>query len=511
MTVVAAGPTARRDARSPRAARATAVTVAVLTLAAIAIRLYRLRGGYAHGVVGYDDGVYLGSALGLVDGRLPYRDYVFAQPPGITLLLTPDALLAKLVGTAQAMGLAKVLTGLAGAAGVPLVARLIRQRGLPAVAVACGIVAFQDDAVAAGYGVLLEPWLVLFVLIGAALVFEDGGLAGERRLCWGGLAFGFAAAVKIWALAPVLAVVLVVLAHRRPPLRFLGGVAAGFLVPVLPFACLAPGAFVHQVLTVQLLRTPDARTSLAYRLVHLFAVSPPTADEPPGFAALVVIALAFAGVLVLAWVRVGRVADALDHFAVLGTVLVVAMLLVPGTLYWHYAAFAAPFLALAMALPLGRLRARTAERRWLVAGALFALIPAGTVLGADAYGFTLRNDARQVDAIVPARACVVTNMSSSMIADDRFTPTRPDCPSPIDSFGTALAAADGRAPSVASLQTPALRALWARAYRHADFVYLVHRDSPLVPADPARHRYLVTHFHRVQVGGLAGRLYARDR
>ena len=37
----------------------------------------------------YDDGVYLGAALHLVNGVLPYRDFVLLHPPGITLLMTP--------------------------------------------------------------------------------------------------------------------------------------------------------------------------------------------------------------------------------------------------------------------------------------------------------------------------------------------------------------------------------------------------------------------------------------
>ena len=52
---------------------------------------------------------------------------------------------------------------------------------------------------------LLEPWLVLFCLLGALAVFDGDRLAGSRRrLVWGGVAFGFAGAVKVWAILPVL-------------------------------------------------------------------------------------------------------------------------------------------------------------------------------------------------------------------------------------------------------------------------------------------------------------------
>ena len=74
------------------------------------------------GVAWYDDGVYFGSALRLVQGAAPYRDFVFAQPPGITLLLTPAALLAKVTGTAWGMAVARILTVLASTAVVVLAA-----------------------------------------------------------------------------------------------------------------------------------------------------------------------------------------------------------------------------------------------------------------------------------------------------------------------------------------------------------------------------------------------------
>ena len=41
---------------------------------------------------GYDEGVYLGAATRLVNGALPYRDFVLVHPPGIVLLMFPVAL-----------------------------------------------------------------------------------------------------------------------------------------------------------------------------------------------------------------------------------------------------------------------------------------------------------------------------------------------------------------------------------------------------------------------------------
>ena len=69
---------------------------------------------------------------------------------------------------------------------MPLAGLLVRHRGLLAVTVACGILAVYPDSVQAAHTVLLEPWLVLFCLLGALAVFDGDRLASSRRLVWGG-------------------------------------------------------------------------------------------------------------------------------------------------------------------------------------------------------------------------------------------------------------------------------------------------------------------------------------
>ena len=114
----AAGPAAARASawRQP-----TTLVIIGMTLLALAVRLYYFtRPGYLLGVTEYDDGSYFGSAVRLVHGVLPYRDFVFVQPPGITLLMTPVALLSKVTGTDTGLAIARILTMLAGAAGTAL-------------------------------------------------------------------------------------------------------------------------------------------------------------------------------------------------------------------------------------------------------------------------------------------------------------------------------------------------------------------------------------------------------
>jgi hypothetical protein len=217
------------------------VVIVITTTLALALRLYQLsRPGYLLGLTEYDDGPYFGSAVRLTHGVLPYRNFVLVQPPGITLLMMPAALLAKITGTAWGMAAGRLLTTLASAAGVVLLGLLVRHRGVFATLVASGILAVFPSSIAAAHTVLVEAWLVLFCLLGAVAVFDRDRLAGRRRLIWGGVAFGFAGAVEPWAIVPVVVVIVLCLPRVRGAAVFAAGVAAGFLVPVLPFAALAP-------------------------------------------------------------------------------------------------------------------------------------------------------------------------------------------------------------------------------------------------------------------------------
>src|SRR5580658_747684 len=113
------------------------VVIAVTTLLALGLRVYYLsRPGLLFGVTEYDDGPYFGSAVRLTQGIMPYRDFVLVQPPGITLLMLPAALLAKVTGTAWGMAIGRMLTAAAGTAGVALIGLLVRHRGVFATLVA---------------------------------------------------------------------------------------------------------------------------------------------------------------------------------------------------------------------------------------------------------------------------------------------------------------------------------------------------------------------------------------
>ena len=114
-------------------------------------------------------------------------------------------------------------------------------------------------AVAADQSLLLEPYLVCFCLIGTIAMFSGGELASSHRLALAGVAFGFAGAVKIWAIFPILVALAVCLPRWKDLRTLVLGTLAGFIVPCLPFFLLAPHAFFHDVFVTQLAHTGSGR------------------------------------------------------------------------------------------------------------------------------------------------------------------------------------------------------------------------------------------------------------
>ena len=343
------------------------VAIGACTLLALALRLFLLsRPGYLLGVTEYDDGPYFGSAVSLVHGFLPYRSFVLVQPPGITLLMVPSALLSKATGTATAMATGRVLTILASSAGVLLLGLLLRHRGLLTVIVGCGIVAVYPDSVSTARTILVEPWLVLFCLLGALALFDRDRLTTSgKRLFWGGVAFGFAGCVEVWAIFPVL-VLVVMLLLRAPRIRrasvYVGGVAVGFLVPTLPFAALAPKRFYQSLYVAQVApRAGSTRVPLPARLsdmLGLVGIPPSWLPAHPRTLILtvtVVLILVVAVMIVVAWMRLRQGPPPLEWFALASTAVIVVMFTWPDQFHYHFAAFLAPFFAMCIALPLSRL------------------------------------------------------------------------------------------------------------------------------------------------------------
>jgi hypothetical protein len=480
------------------------------TLLAVALRLYDLsRPGYLFGVSEYDDGTDFGSAVRLVHGAVPYRDFIMVQPPGITLIMFPIALITKAMGTITGMAVARVFTALASAVAVPVTGLLIRHRGLFATVVACGVLAIYPDSVLAARTVLLEPWLVLFCLLGALAVFDRDEVAGSRRrLLLGGILFGFAGAVKVWAILPVL--VILALTARRPgrAASYAAGLVLGFCLPVLPFALTAPATFYRSVIIAQLVRNDLVRVPQGYRLQQILGLTHVSQLATPPLVIIGILAvLAVAAVSVIGSRLAHSRPPALDWFVTGTCALVVASFLWPADFYYHYAGFLAPFAGLVIALPVSRLLSAPrpgGTRRWLrrirpwatwiAAAALVVLTVFQVMAEASEYSGVPAAEIAQARRIIPPGSCVATDQASYTIAINRFVSTVPGCSPMIDGVGTDYALSNGRNGETGAGSSPAVAAAWMAEFRNAEYAWLTTQEYRRIPWTPRLTAYFQSHF-----------------
>ena len=489
--------------------------IGVCTAAGAFLRFYQLaRPGYLLGLTEYDDSVNFGNALRLVSGVIPYRDFVAVQPPGTTVLMAPVALLAKGTGVAWGLAVARILTAAADTACVALLGLLVRHRGPVAAGIACGIYAVYPDALIAAHTFMLEPWLNLFCLLGALAVFDGDRLADStRRLAWGGAAFGFAVAVKLWAVVPLAVVGLLLLRRPRRLGLLAAGAAAGLAVPVLPFLAAAPTGLIKDVVVTQYLRADAHHQPSLPRLTDLAGLSlfPHLSSRATAVIVLAIAALAAAGYLAACWAGARRPAP-LDAYALIGVVAVVAMLLWPYDYWPHYGAVAGPFIALVLALPAGLLRPAEHRRQLvplLAVSAAAALLIASVGERQFAAESQLQASismtvAARADQLIPPGSCVVTDYSSLTISADRFFPAAADCPVMVDSYGTLLAATGGRK---SGQDLRADTALWRSQFAVASYVWLEWDNEGRIAWTPALHTYFTSHFRLL---GLVNGPGARD-
>jgi hypothetical protein len=545
------GTTVRPEAGSSRSTAAgtgrwqfslspVSAVIVVATLLALGLRVYQLaQPGHLLGVGDYDDGADFGSALRLIHGIVPYRDFIIVQPPGITLLMAPAAALSRWVGTAWAIGVGRMLTVAAGAAAVALGGLLVRHRGMFATVVTCGLIAVYPGSVQAAHTVLLEPWLTAFCLAGAVAVFDGDRLASGRRLVCGGAALGFAGSIKVWAIIPVAVIAAACLLSRdsgagsgpgrRVP-RFLAGVAGGFLIPVLPFAALAFGRFYSSVIVAQLVRT-GARTPMAFRLQYLTGLTSWDLGIVAFAVAAVAIAAVAAGTMIAASRITGRGPSVLEWFSVVTTALIIVAFLVPGEFYYHYPAFLAPFLAMTFALPAARIldarkaRAGTQAQapaevpssappaRWWrsaagLAGLVLLVLPLAVPGAEDSPTPTYADALPAIARVIPPGACVLSDQASLLISAKRFISSAPGCSVIVDGTGTSYALGHGQSPSTSG-RVPAVAELWRQAFGAARYVLLTSYNSNRIAWTPRLRTYFLDNFARVSGKWAPLTLYVR--
>ncbi len=497
-------------------------------LALALLLLQSLLHGHLSGLVEYDDGVYFGSSLQLIHGLLPYRDFVLIQPPMVTVLLTPFAALSLLTGTAHALEAARIFTDVVAVANVAMVGLLVRRRSTSQVLVSTATMAVYPAAVRSAQTVLLEPILVSLCLAGLLCLFEGDRISpSQRRIVIGGVLFGVAGATKLWAVFPFVAVLAVAWRQGfRTLAGWVAGGAAGFIACSLPFFVNAPAAFVHQVFVTQAVRNAGGYSSWE-RLADLTGFPGLySAVSTSGDGGVPLLCVALAAVLVLCGLafagRRGRPVEPFERFVLLASVVTAAALFLAPVYYYHYAGFAAPFVAMLYGVVIARLRRRVAggsapgvwsgraRRLGLAAGsaALLALLCATVWVRVDA--ITTAAPPRQPAAVVgdriPARGCVLFTAPAMAILDDRFTADRAGCSNVIDWLGQERVLDHGLSQAPSDARNRAVQARWLRSMRVS--VAMVIGRYP--EWGPTVERYVRRHFRLV--GGTRARvtIYVRD-
>ncbi len=406
-----------------------------------------LRGGGLDGFLGYDDGVYFAAAAGLVNGVLPYRDFLLLHPPGIALLLSPFALLAGATDGATGFAAARVAFMAIGALNAGLVTLVAGRYGRRAALIGGGLYAVWYAAARAERTLfLLGPQTTLLLL--AVLILLSGRPLRMRRAAVAGALLGAAAAIQVWAVVPIAVVAVSILLgwlglsgdRRRATIGLLGGAVVALAAVCLPFFAAAPARFISYVLTDQIDR-PSLDIGLVTRLRVLEGFS--LAGNKSLFATAAFIGLAIVGAIAV--VVVARRMPAARMWCVLAAVET-AYLLVAPNFFTHYSAWLAPVAAIvlgtAASLAIGAVErsprlftvAQVGAVGVVAAMAVFVPRTQGTVIERTALEADIRN-AGCVSADDPELLIVTSGLLRDL---------RRGCPLVVDPTGTSYDTDRGR-------------------------------------------------------------------
>jgi len=460
----------------------------------------------------YDTGVFMAASIHFVSGVFPYKDFTFVNPPGILLLMSPVALFARVFGSHDGLILARVLTSIVTALNASLLAWLVRHRGRMAMVMAGIGLALLPITLFVSSDLKLDPYSICFVLLGSVAVLSNHRQGREittRALVIGGVLFGVAAVIKLWAFFPFLALLICLSpkCRRRLPL-LVGGAALGFIVPSLPFFILAPGNFINQVFTVQLFQSvnPGFSPGVPLRLSVLTGLYP-TSITPTSREAIVIFASLFAFVGV-ATIRNSN-PNVTDAYLVITSVITVCALLAAPAFQLYYAYFAAPFLVGAISVSMSRLgnpvkrlvglieisRVVRSFLTWTIAGigilVVFALVLNLTTFYTNYawfYGLYGPNVA-VVDRVVPSGSCVVYDFVFDGVYTNRLS-NDPGCPRVVDSYGMWQEWGNHLiAPS------PRFVSEWKGYFQKAQYVVLHTPKTSYIPWDTSLTKWFDANYH----------------
>jgi hypothetical protein len=215
--------------------RALLWQLAGLGVLAFLIRLIPvLLSGGLQGMIDYDDGVYMGSALALVRGKIVYRDFYMLHPPGIVYVLSPFAALSWVFSDATAFAAARFAFMVLGGLNTFLVGVVASRFGRTAAFAAAGL--YMVWLVVAK--VERSTWLVApqntlellaLFLLAPTLPGPNAIPITWRRAALVGILIGCCGTIQIWGIvtAAVFFVYLFLRTLRQP---------GGWLRPVLAYS-----------------------------------------------------------------------------------------------------------------------------------------------------------------------------------------------------------------------------------------------------------------------------------
>ncbi|MEI7624001.1 MAG: hypothetical protein WCJ88_10635 [Actinomycetes bacterium] len=497
--------------------------IVIPALACLALCVYQLQlpnvlvGIHSYSGGGYDDGVHIATALRLTGRSFPYADYVFLHPPGIAVFLYPLAVIGRLTSEQDALILGRILMTLISVANVVLISALLRRRGTVAMLFGGMFLALWPLSVDATRTIMLEPVMVLFMLLGALLMFPQGRFATGNRIMNAGLFFGFALSVKMLAVMPIAAIVVLALVKWRVRIKPLViGVALGFSVIVLPFFLMAPGKFFDQVVVSQLTRHPATSFAkpAAERLAMILGLS--SQPTPSQGSLAVVISCVLAVLVAFTYAVQRRRLRDLDWFALIAAAFVILGMFRAPDLFEHYLYLSAAFLALLFGTTLGLLLELIPERvgpdgvsaRWLTSCAVAAIVMVLSVplfrhdqTVSKIFISSADDPSEWIASFIPKGSCVVSDVSTLPVIADRYQTDDPNCPTPVDPFGMWLAQPSRKSPNQDDSASPELIATWRDYLERSDYVVMSVDYTNFFPWPQQQQQWFANNFRKVGTRG----------
>ena len=464
---------------------------------------------------GGDGGVYYAATYNLIHGVLPYRNFVFLQPPLILIILSPFALLGEVTSIRLGFETARLFVYLVELGNCFLMLWIIRWQNPIRVAIGLGILILSVDMLQTTATILLEPFLILCCLGGTALLFEQSEITKSlRRVLSSGIFFGLAGATKLWAIVPVLVLFIILLfKDRKNTFWFFLGVTASFALVILPFIFLCPSQLIHQVILTQAARTREPPSTFG-RLLTFVGFPGFSQVLYPAFFTIVSSLLLIIGSILTVHSQLlirPRRRQPLETFALWTVLLSASMLLLARPFFFHYPAFLTPFVSLLLAVQPYAYPSKTKSRTHIsistpviIASTVSLMLATATLdyyRAEDSPTGTYSLPVQYMDNIV-RKGCILAWPVSFALLTNQYTGYLPSCPHTVDWYGTERYYAPGKSVNSDSLiQNVSFQKVVLSWLEKSSTVMLGFSNLGIGTNDT---RYIDTHFRLLNKGpGLA--------